>query len=160
MTQPLFLQIHTLTSYPATLLNHDDVGFAKRLPFGGATRTRISSQCLKRHWRTFRGEHGLDLLKPDGKPIEFSVRSRHTFERFVYAPLVESGVATDLARAATEAVMVAVLGESAKAKKAKEEGKDEEGATAGGAAKKKGARKADDDNGPPPIMTGQVTVLG
>src|SRR5262245_171802 len=46
-----FLQIHTLASYPATLLNRDDSGLAKRLPFGGATRTRISSQCLKRHWR-------------------------------------------------------------------------------------------------------------
>jgi len=53
MLNPLFLQIHALTSYPAALLNRDDVGFAKRIPFGGATRTRISSQCLKRHWRMF-----------------------------------------------------------------------------------------------------------
>jgi hypothetical protein len=53
MTTPArFLQIHTLASYPATLLNRDDSGLAKRLPFGDATRTRISSQCLKRHWRT------------------------------------------------------------------------------------------------------------
>jgi len=47
-----FLQIHMLASYPATLLNRDDSGLAKRLPFGDATRTRISSQCLKQHWRT------------------------------------------------------------------------------------------------------------
>lgn len=46
-----FIQIHWLASYPATLLNRDDVGFAKRMPFGGVTRSRISSQCLKRHWR-------------------------------------------------------------------------------------------------------------
>ena len=51
MTAPRFLQIHTLHSYPAALLNRDDSGLAKRLPFGGAVRTRISSQCLKRHWR-------------------------------------------------------------------------------------------------------------
>lgn len=47
MKKAKFVQIHTLTSYPAVLLNRDDAGFAKRLPFGGVTRTRISSQCLK-----------------------------------------------------------------------------------------------------------------
>ena len=46
-----FVQIHTLTSYPAVLLNRDDAGMAKRLPYGGTSRTRVSSQCLKRHWR-------------------------------------------------------------------------------------------------------------
>ena len=51
MTTPRFLQIHTLHSYPAALLNRDDSGLAKRMPFGGSVRTRISSQCLKRHWR-------------------------------------------------------------------------------------------------------------
>ena len=51
MTTPRFLQIHTLHSYPAALLNRDDSGLAKRMRFGDAVRTRISSQCLKRHWR-------------------------------------------------------------------------------------------------------------
>jgi CRISPR system Cascade subunit CasC len=46
-----FLQLHTLTTYPAALLNRDEAGLAKRLPFGGTTRARISSQCQKRHWR-------------------------------------------------------------------------------------------------------------
>lgn len=46
-----FLQIHWLASYPAALVNRDEAGLAKRLPFGGETRARISSQCLKRHWR-------------------------------------------------------------------------------------------------------------
>lgn len=55
MTLPRFIQIHSLASYPAALLNRDDSGMAKRLPFGGSTRTRISSQSLKRHWR-FAGE--------------------------------------------------------------------------------------------------------
>jgi CRISPR system Cascade subunit CasC len=51
MPEVRFLQIHTLTTYPAALLNRDDAGLAKRLPFGGTTRARISSQCQKRHWR-------------------------------------------------------------------------------------------------------------
>ena len=51
MTSPRFLQIHTLHSYTAALLNRDDSGQAKRLEYGGVSRTRISSQCLKRHWR-------------------------------------------------------------------------------------------------------------
>jgi CRISPR system Cascade subunit CasC len=46
-----FVQVHSLASYPAVLLNRDDAGLAKRLPYGGASRIRVSSQCLKRHWR-------------------------------------------------------------------------------------------------------------
>ena len=41
MTSPRFVQIHFLTSYPAALLNRDDAGLAKRLPFGGVTRTLL-----------------------------------------------------------------------------------------------------------------------
>lgn len=50
-TTPKFIQVHFLAAWPGALLNRDDAGLAKRLPFGSATRTRISSQCLKRHWR-------------------------------------------------------------------------------------------------------------
>ncbi len=110
-----FLQLHFLTSYPAVLLNRDDAGFAKRVPFGGVTRTRISSQCLKRHWRTFSGEHAIrDLAEP-------SVRSRLTFERYIVQHLVAEGMDEALVRAVTDEVMGIVLGKSAKAKK-KEEG--------------------------------------
>ncbi|HEY6461279.1 MAG TPA: type I-E CRISPR-associated protein Cas7/Cse4/CasC, partial [Polyangiaceae bacterium] len=164
MTKPLFIQVHTLTSYPGALLNRDDVGFAKRMPFGGETRTRISSQCLKRHWRTFEGEHSLASLRAGEDPVALSVRSRHTFAQYVLAPLVEGGVSADLARAATEAVMVAVLGESAKAKKAKEESQAAEEPRADGEAAAKGKKKASKkeaaDEGPASVMTQQVTVLG
>lgn len=51
MPHPRFIQIHSLASYPGTLLNRDDAGLAKRLPFGGTVRTRVSSQALKRRWR-------------------------------------------------------------------------------------------------------------
>ena len=37
----MFLQIHFLTSYHATLLNRDDVGLAKRISFGGQQRLRV-----------------------------------------------------------------------------------------------------------------------
>jgi CRISPR system Cascade subunit CasC len=63
MTMPRFLQIHTLHSYTAALLNRDDSGLAKRLTYGGTVRTRISSQCLKRHWRKAKSDpHSLQTL--------------------------------------------------------------------------------------------------
>lgn len=47
-----FLQLHLLTAYPAANLNRDDTGRPKTLIYGGAPRLRISSQSLKRAWRT------------------------------------------------------------------------------------------------------------
>jgi CRISPR system Cascade subunit CasC len=47
-----FLQLHLLTAYPASNLNRDDTGRPKTLVYGDAPRLRISSQSLKRAWRT------------------------------------------------------------------------------------------------------------
>jgi len=47
-----FMQLHLLTSYPPSNLNRDDLGRPKTAVMGGATRLRISSQSLKRAWRT------------------------------------------------------------------------------------------------------------
>jgi CRISPR system Cascade subunit CasC len=47
-----FIQLHLLTSYPASNLNRDDTGRPKTLTFGGAERLRVSSQSLKRAFRT------------------------------------------------------------------------------------------------------------
>lgn len=47
-----FLQLHLLTAYPASNLNRDDAGRPKSVLFGGEPRLRISSQSLKRAWRT------------------------------------------------------------------------------------------------------------
>lgn len=47
-----FIQIHTLTSYPPANLNRDDLGRPKTAVMGGVERLRVSSQSLKRHWRT------------------------------------------------------------------------------------------------------------
>lgn len=135
-----FLQLHLLTSYPASLLNRDDLGQAKRITFGGRARTRISSQCLKRHWRTHEGRYGLG-----GLGVGMAIRSRATFDKCIYAKLVESGVAVPLAGAVTEALMLAVLGQSPKAK-AKQD------------AKAKGAAESGAASGD--FQTSQITVLG
>ncbi len=127
-----FLQLHTLTSYPAALLNRDDAGFAKRIPFGGVTRTRVSSQCLKRHWRTFAGAKSLSNIAG----VEMSVRSRRSFERYVLKPLLAEGINKDNATAVVRALMSEVLGKSPRTK-----------------------TNADEKEGPN-VRTSQVTVLG
>ena len=83
MTHPRFLQIHTLSPYTAALLNRDDSGLAKRLPYGGALRTRVSSQCLKRHWRIAEDPHSLNTI--DGAEAAF--RSRELVSQEVIEPL-------------------------------------------------------------------------
>ena len=47
-----FIQLHLLTSYPPANLNRDDQGRPKTARMGGVERLRVSSQSLKRHWRT------------------------------------------------------------------------------------------------------------
>lgn len=47
----MFVQIHMLQSMPPGNLNRDDTGQPKKCHFGGVTRGRISSQCLKRNIR-------------------------------------------------------------------------------------------------------------
>ena len=104
-----FLQIHTLHSYPAALLNRDDSGLAKRMPFGGAVRTRISSQCLKRHWRTAQDEFAIHNITGSTEAI----RSRNIVERKVIAPLKEAGGIDDEVLTAVEnAFNVGVYGSS------------------------------------------------
>ncbi len=137
-----FLQIHTLTHYPASLLNRDDAGFAKRMPMGGSIRTRVSSQCLKRHWRVYDGEHSLkEIEAPE------SVRSRVAFERYVVDPIVATGIDANTARRAAQKVIAKVFGSEAKQEKA---------------ANKAGKRKGPEDGTEvaSPATTPQVTVLG
>ena len=47
-----FVQLHVLTAYPPANLNRDDTGRPKTALLGDAQRLRISSQSLKRAWRT------------------------------------------------------------------------------------------------------------
>lgn len=87
---PRFLQVHTLTSYPAALLNRDDAGLAKRLPYGGTVRTRISSQSLKRHWRLAQDDFSLRAI-PGLSDADFAARSRRHFSDQIARPLLEAG---------------------------------------------------------------------
>ena len=48
----MLFEIHMLKNFPATNLNRDETGAPKTCYFGGSQRGRISSQCLKRSWRT------------------------------------------------------------------------------------------------------------
>ena len=47
-----FLQLHLLTAHAPSNLNRDDANRPKTAVFGGEPRVRISSQSLKRAWRT------------------------------------------------------------------------------------------------------------
>ena len=109
MTTPRFLQIHSLHSYPAALLNRDDSGLAKRMTFGGSVRTRISSQCLKRHWRTARDEFAIHGIAGSTEAI----RSRNLVERRVIAPLRGAdGISDEVLAAVETAFNVGVYGSS------------------------------------------------
>ena len=105
-----FLQIHTLTGYSAALLNRDDIGRAKRLPFGGRDRIRVSSQCLKRHWREQAGEWSLATLDT-GK----AQRSRRIFSDIIAPRLMEKHqLPTEQILNVLDPIRSAVLGESEK----------------------------------------------
>jgi CRISPR system Cascade subunit CasC len=67
------IELHILQSFPVSCLNRDDVGAPKTAIFGGVTRARISSQCLKRAIRQqakefepglFRGERSRLIVDP------------------------------------------------------------------------------------------------
>ena len=86
----MFMQVHFLTSYHASLLNRDDAGLAKRIHFGGVPRLRVSSQCQKRHWREWMTQN---TELPSG------LRSRHFFSRELKPRLVAGGMDGDTAHA-------------------------------------------------------------
>ena len=48
----MLIEIHMLKNYQPTNLNRDDTGSPKTCMFGGVQRARISSQCLKKSWRS------------------------------------------------------------------------------------------------------------
>ena len=102
-----FLQIHSLHGYPAALLNRDDSGLAKRMTYGGTTRTRISSQCLKRHWRVSDDIYALDGI--DGATA--ATRSREIVTRRVIDPLKKASRDEEIIKIIGEEFQLAVYGE-------------------------------------------------
>lgn len=91
-----FIQLHVLTSYPPSNLNRDDLGRPKSAVMGGVMRLRVSSQSLKRAWRTS------DLFKAalDG---HLGVRTKEMGVE-VYQQLREAGVADKDARTWARAI--------------------------------------------------------
>jgi len=66
-----FIQVHMLVSYPPSNPNRDELGQPKVATMGGTQRSRISSQSLKRAWRTS------DIWKNEG--LSIGKRSRELF---------------------------------------------------------------------------------
>lgn len=102
-----FLQIHSLHGYPAALLNRDDSGLAKRMTYGGTARTRISSQCLKRHWRVSDDIYALSDI--DGATA--AIRSREIVTRRVIEPLQEAGHDEEIIKVIGEEFQLAIYGD-------------------------------------------------
>lgn len=112
-----FVQLHLLTSYPPSNLNRDDLGRPKTATMGGVERLRVSSQSLKRTWRTS------DLFQQamDGHIGTRTKRlGTHAFNRMVEAGVDESD-AMEWARQIAD-----VFGAIKKKKTAKESRTDEE----------------------------------
>ncbi|MBR9812500.1 type I-E CRISPR-associated protein Cas7/Cse4/CasC [bacterium] len=106
-----FIQIHWLASYPAALLNRDDAGQAKRMPFGGSVRGRVSSQCLKRHWR-LAGAPSLDRATENPHSLQAlgadtGHRSREVVERLIMPAVREQH--PDLDDEAAEGIQLALI---------------------------------------------------
>lgn len=73
------IELHILQSFPVSCLNRDDVGAPKTATFGGVTRSRISSQCLKRAIRMqakelcpslYAGERSKLIVEPIARSAE------------------------------------------------------------------------------------------
>ena len=116
MANARFLQIHTLRGFAGSLLNRDDSGLAKRMNYGGIPRTRISSQCLKRHWRVADDPNALDRIDDD----MIGVRSREIVTRRVIGPLDGGSYAPGVIDAINKEFQVAVYGEKGEKKKGRQ----------------------------------------
>lgn len=93
----MFLQLHILTAYAAANLNRDDTGRPKTLRFGGAERLRVSSQSLKRAFRTS------DVFA-NALPGALGTRSQRFMQSLIDA-LVARGLDAEAATARAEAVI-------------------------------------------------------
>lgn len=107
MSNVRFLQIHSLHGYSAVLLNRDDSGLAKRMTYGDTIRTRISSQCLKRHWRVSKDIYALSGI--DGATA--ATRSREIVTRRVIDPLKKAGHDEEIIKVIGEEFQLAVYGD-------------------------------------------------
>jgi len=99
---PRFIQLHLLTSYPPSNLNRDDTGRPKTAVIGDCTRLRISSQSLKRAWRTS-DEFIKNLSDVKGNLI--GDRTKRIGLEWIYEKLIADGVNDIEARKWTRELM-------------------------------------------------------
>ena len=88
----MLIEIHMLKNYPPVNLNRDDSGAPKSCFFGGVQRGRISSQCLKRSWRTSETFRSLD---------SYGIRTR-SMPALVGEKLTELGIGQDFVEEAVK----------------------------------------------------------
>ena len=79
-----FIQLHLLTNYAPSNLNRDDLGRPKTAKMGGVDRLRISSQSLKRAWRT-------SEIFEEARVGKMGIRTKK-FGIEIYRYLMEAGV--------------------------------------------------------------------
>ncbi|MBU1566271.1 MAG: type I-E CRISPR-associated protein Cas7/Cse4/CasC [Proteobacteria bacterium] len=98
-----FVQIHLLTSYPPANLNRDDQGRPKTAKMGGYDRLRVSSQSLKRAWRT---SEIFEKIISNGEkmqifseefPINIGFRSKIFAGKWLSNSLIAKGIEVDAA---------------------------------------------------------------
>ena len=89
-----FIQLHLLTAYAPSNLNRDDLGRPKTAKMGNTDRLRISSQSLKRAWRT--SDYFYQTLSD-----HIGIRSRRFARDWVYTAMIDNGVSEKVATAST-----------------------------------------------------------
>ena len=89
-----FIQLHLLTAYAPSNLNRDDLGRPKTAKMGNTDRLRISSQSLKRAWRT--SDCFYQSLSD-----HIGVRSRRFARDWVYKPMIDNGISEKVAKEST-----------------------------------------------------------
>lgn len=110
MKPSVHLQLHILTAYAPSNLNRDDMGRPKTAIVGGVQRLRVSSQSLKRAWRT----SPVFASRLEG---HIGTRTKHVGR---YALEALEGVDTKLAKQAAKDI-TAQFGKLKKDKQSKEE---------------------------------------
>lgn len=98
-----FVQLHLLVSYPPSNLNRDDTGRPKTAMIGDANRLRVSSQSLKRAWRTSdefishipsAGEEEID----ETRDKMLGKRTKRIGLEWIHSGLADNGVDNEVAR--------------------------------------------------------------
>lgn len=81
-----FLQLHLLTAYPPACLNRDDLNRPKTAVMVGVSRLRVSSQSLKRAWRT---SEEFEAALKDHMGTRTKLKGVHVYERLTGAGVRE-----------------------------------------------------------------------